>query len=79
MTIAGDMLDDPEISITPSYRIRPHADADWELLSDTIHGFEHEPGVETDVEVEITTLPDPPQGGSSLRYDLVRVLAKRTR
>ena len=78
-TIAADLLNDPDISPVPSYRVRRHPDAEWELVSDEIHGFQHEPGVETDLEVEITNVPAPAAGASNLRYDLVRILARRAR
>ena len=73
-TVAAARVDDPDIAPMPSYRlILP--DGSEELLSDEIHGFEFEPGVEQQIEVAVRRVPDPPPGASALRYDLVRVIA----
>ncbi|EPX77307.1 DUF4377 domain-containing protein [Litoreibacter arenae] len=78
LTIAPDLVVDPNISVEPMMQVKRDG-GDWEYLSDTIHGFTHEPGVEAEVEVEITSDPNPPPGASSLRYDLVRVISKQPR
>ncbi|WP_035086668.1 DUF4377 domain-containing protein [Aquimarina latercula] len=41
-----------------------------------IQGFEYELGFIHDLQVSKTHIPDPPQDGSSIRIDLIRVLSK---
>lgn len=51
---------------------------DWEYFyfEDSIIGFEYEPGYIYRIVVKKTTIPDPPQDASSLRYELLRILSK---
>lgn len=55
-------------------RVRRAPDGEWELFYDTIHGFEHKPGTSYRIEVRVVRVDNPPQDGSTLRYELIRVL-----
>lgn len=51
---------------------------DWEnfYFEDSIIGFDYEPGYIYTIRVRKTTIPDPPQDSSSIRYELVQILSK---
>lgn len=51
---------------------------DWEYFyfKDDILGFEYEPGFIYDLAVKRIPVPDPPQDGSSFRYELIKILSK---
>ena len=57
-------------------QVRRGADAEWQLFYDTIHGFEPEPGTSYEIEVRVVPVADAPSDGSSLRYELVRVVSE---
>ncbi|QSP94326.1 DUF4377 domain-containing protein [Marinobacter salinisoli] len=50
--------------------------ADWERMPDEIRGYQHEEGVEAEIEVEVSRLPDPPADGSSLQFTCTRVVRR---
>ncbi len=58
-------------------QIRRPGQAEWERLSDEIHGFASAPGYACIIDVAISDVADPPADGSTLRYDLVRVVERR--
>lgn len=78
VVIGAELIEDPSISPTPSYRII-QTDGSEEILSAPIDGFTHQAGVEQELELGVERMADPPAGGSSLRYQLLRVIAKRYR
>ena len=43
---------------------------------ESINGFEYEEGYSYTLDVNITRIEDPPADGSSLRYDLIKVISK---
>ncbi|MEM8509511.1 MAG: DUF4377 domain-containing protein [Bacteroidota bacterium] len=49
---------------------------EWNLFYSTIEGFTFEPGFVFNLEVQTQDVVNPPQDGSTLRYELVRVLSK---
>lgn len=51
---------------------------DWEYFyyEDSIVGFDYEPGYIYDLIVRKIWIEDPPQDGSSIRYELIRVVSK---
>lgn len=51
---------------------------DWEYFyyEDSIVGFDYEPGFIYTIRVKKTTVPNPPQDSSSIRYELVQILSK---
>jgi len=51
---------------------------DWDFFYSEIEGFEYEPGFVYNLEVNKTTIDNPPADGSSIRYELVRVISKIT-
>ncbi len=53
---------------------------DWEFFyyEDSIEGFDYEPGYVYDLMVRKITVKDPPQDGSSFRYELIRVTSKES-
>lgn len=52
---------------------------DWEYFyyEDSILGFDYEPGYMYDLIVRKIRIEDPPQDGSSIRYELIRVVSKK--
>lgn len=57
-------------------RVRTSPGAAWERFSDPIEGFQHEPGVEVVIDVEVREVADPPADGSSRAYRLIRVVSR---
>ena len=51
---------------------------DWDYFyyEDSIVGFDYEPGYMYDLIVRKIRIEDPPQDGSSIRYELIRVVSK---
>lgn len=49
---------------------------DWDYFYTTINGFDFEPGFIYNLEVKKTDIPDPLQDASSIRYELIRLIAK---
>jgi heat shock protein HslJ len=49
---------------------------DWELFYDNIDGFEHQPGIESELRVNKITVENPPADGSSIRYELIEVVSQ---
>lgn len=50
---------------------------EWSLFYGSIEGFTHDPAFSYELEVEVLPNPNPPAGGSSLRYRLVKIAAKK--
>ncbi len=50
---------------------------EWTLFYGSIEGFTHDPAFTYELEVDVQPNPNPPAGGSSLRYKLVKVIAKK--
>lgn len=50
---------------------------EWSLFYGSIEGFTHDPAFSYELEVEVLPNPNHPQGGSSQRYRLVRIVAKK--
>ncbi len=49
---------------------------DWNFFYSEIEGFEFDPGFVYNLEVNKTTIDNPPADGSSLKYELIRVISK---
>jgi len=60
------------------YIVKEQADADWRLFYAPINGFEFEPGTSYTLKVKKSPVDNPPADASSLRYDLVEVVEKKT-
>ena len=58
------------------YLVKTQGQADWEYCYDVIQGFEYEWGYVYTLEVNKTTIDNPPQDGSSIAIQLVKVLKK---
>lgn len=50
---------------------------EWTLFYGSIEGFTHDPAFTYELEVDVQPNPNPPAGGSSLRYRLVKIVAKK--
>jgi hypothetical protein len=50
---------------------------DWTYFYDSIEGFEYEASYRYELKVEVTTEPNPPADGSSLRFRLLEVVSKK--
>lgn len=58
-------------------RVQRAGSDEWEIFYDEIHGFEYVPGFRYELEVAVSEVDTPIPDGSSLRYDLVRILERR--
>ncbi|ALP42162.1 hypothetical protein WL1483_2743 [Aeromonas schubertii] len=58
-------------------QVREQDDAPWQLFYQKIDGFEFEPGYRYRLEVAVRQVDNPPADGSSLHYQLVRVIDKQ--
>ncbi|WP_421794754.1 DUF4377 domain-containing protein [Haliscomenobacter sp.] len=63
-------------SVQLCYLVKTQGQADWEYWYDEIQGFEYEWGYVYTLEVNKTTIENPPQDGSSIAIKLVKVLKK---
>lgn len=63
-------------SVQLCYLVKTQGQADWEYCYDEIQGFEYEWGYVYTLEVNKTTIDNPPQDGSSIAIKLVKVLKK---
>jgi len=58
------------------YQVRETPNGEWQLFYQEIEGFDWEPGFVYELQVNVYQVENPPAGGSSLRYELVEVVAK---
>lgn len=63
-------------SVKLCYLVKTQGQADWEYFYDEIQGFDYEWGYVYTLEVNKTTIDNPPQDGSSIAIQLVKVLKK---
>ena len=63
-------------SVQLCYLVKTQGQADWEYCYDEIQDFEYEWGYVYTLEVNKTTIDNPPQDGSSIAIQLVKVLKK---
>jgi len=64
------------VARTRCLRVRVAPDTSWRIFSDPIKGFAFEEGYRCRIEVDRRRVPNPPADGSSLAYELVRVISK---
>lgn len=57
--------------------VKENPEDEYQLFYDQITGFDYEEGFEYELEVEVEQVENPPAGGSSLQWTLVRVLNKQ--
>jgi heat shock protein HslJ len=57
--------------------VKENPEDDYQLFYDQIEGFDYEEGFEYELEVEVEQVENPPAGGSSLKWTLVRILNKQ--
>ncbi|MEW7867026.1 DUF4377 domain-containing protein [Aeromonas diversa] len=58
-------------------QVREESSEPWQLFYQQIEGFEFEPGYRYRLEVAVSEVKNPPADGSSLHYQLVRVIEKQ--
>ena len=63
-------------SVQLCYLVKTQGQTDWEYWYDEIQGFDYEWGYVYTLEVNKTTIDNPPQDGSSIAIRLVKVLKK---
>lgn len=63
-------------SVQLCYLVKTQGQNDWEYFYDEIQGFDYEWGHVYTLEVNKTTIDNPPQDGSSIAIKLVKVLKK---
>ncbi len=56
--------------------VKENQEDDWELFYDQIDGFDYEERYDYEIAVRVEDVPNPPAGGSSLRWILVDVISK---
>lgn len=57
--------------------VKESSEDDWHLFYDLIDGFDYEEGHNYEITVTVEEVPDPPAGGSSIRWVLVDVISKK--
>lgn len=57
-------------------QVKPTKEAPWELFYDAIEGFEREAGFFYELRITMEPVADPGEDGSTLRYELVKVVSK---
>ena len=57
--------------------VKENPEDEYQLFYDQIEGFDYEEGFEYELEVEVEQVENPPAGGSSLKWTLVRILNKQ--
>lgn len=58
--------------------VKESVTSDWTYFYDKIHGFDFDAGYEYELQVKITDVDNPPADASSLRYDLIEVVSKKS-
>ena len=58
------------------YQVKETVDGEWQLFYDEIESFQWEPGYTYELRVNVYKVENPPADSSSLRYELVEVVAK---
>lgn len=58
------------------YRVREDPSEDWRFFYSEIAGFEFEPGYQYELLVREEKVKNPPADGSSLRWELIKVVSK---
>lgn len=58
--------------------VKENPQDEYQLFYDQIEGFDYEEGYEYELEVEAAQIENPPAGGSSLKWTLVRILNKQS-
>jgi heat shock protein HslJ len=56
--------------------VKENQEDDWHLFYDQIDGFYYEEGHNYEIVVRVENIPNPPAGGSSIRWALVDVISK---
>ncbi len=56
--------------------VKENQEDDWHLFYDQIDGFDHEEGHNYKIVVRVKNIPNPPAGGSLIRWGLVDVISK---
>ena len=57
-------------------QVREAADRPWQYFYSEIEGFTHEPGYAYELRVREEKIADPPADGSSLRWNLLKMVSK---
>lgn len=62
---------------TSCLKVKSHPDSSWKDFPYEIEGFIFEPGVETQIEVSVETIANPPENAPKYAYKLIKVLETR--
>jgi len=60
------------------YKVREDPSEEWRFFYSEIAGFEFEPGYEYELLVREVKVENPPADGSSLRWELIKVVSKES-
>ena len=75
-----DLFDDKRENPIEGMLIQERGSNHWECIHfQEIDGFTYEKGYDYELLVEKTTLANPPQDGSNVRYSLIKIIEKRMR
>ncbi|MEZ4225054.1 MAG: DUF4377 domain-containing protein [Polyangiaceae bacterium] len=55
-------------------KVRENENDEWTLFYSSIEGFQYKPGMTYELLLEVSTDPNPPMGGSSKRYKLIKIV-----
>ncbi|MDE6870790.1 MAG: DUF4377 domain-containing protein [Bacteroidales bacterium] len=59
-----------------NFWVKKNGNPVWERCSSAIENFDYEEGYEYLADIKVTTVTNPPQDGSSLKYSLLRIISK---
>jgi len=76
LTVAADRVDCVGAGPQSCLQVKRPGSERFELFYQHIEGFDHQPGYQYQIEVSISPVANPPADGSSLRYQLLRVISK---
>lgn len=74
--VAPELVDCVGLQPQQCMQVRKQGESEWSFFYDSIHGFEFEAGYYWTLEVQYSTINDPPADASSIRVELIRVVQK---
>ena len=74
--VGPELVDCVGVAPQKCLQVKRDPNAEWEFFYSTIDGFTYEEGFEYELRVAVVTVANPPADASSLRYELVEIVAQ---
>ena len=74
--VGAEQVDCTGVAPQTCLLVKEDANGEYAYFYDAIEGFEWEAGYEYELSVRVTEVEDPPADGSSLRYELIKIISK---